>query len=251
MTNSTTRNSYITALSILAMILTWYLLALALGKEYILPTPAKTAQDLLLIVSSASFWPAVLTTIGRGLLGFLVSLGLGIVLGLAAGFSKLINWLLQPWVTVIRSTPVMSVIILAIIWFESNMVPVVVTVLMLFPIIYGNVVAGIKNVNQELLEMARMYKVKPRRIVSELYLPSILPYLVAGASTAMGIAWKVIIAAEILSQPTRAIGTDLMIAKINFATAQVFAWTVVVIAISFLFEYMLNAVENSLIKWGK
>ncbi|HZK87328.1 MAG TPA: hypothetical protein VFC40_05145, partial [Syntrophomonas sp.] len=89
MTNSTTRNSYITALSILAMILTWYLLALAFGKEYILPTPAKTAQDLLLIVSSASFWPAVLTTIDRGLLGFLVSLGLGIVLGLAAGFSKL------------------------------------------------------------------------------------------------------------------------------------------------------------------
>ncbi len=250
MASSTTKNSLITSLSILAMIITWYLLALWFGKEYILPTPAQTALQMVQIISSGSFWPVVLATIGRGLLGFLISLGLGMVLGVAAGFSKLIFWLLQPWVTVVRSTPVMSVIILAIIWLHSDMVPVVVTILMLFPIIYGNVVAGIRNISSELLEMAHMYKVKPWRMVWELYLPSILPYLLAGASTAMGIAWKVIIAAEILSQPSRAVGTSLMIAKIDFNTAEVFAWTVVVIVISFFFEYILKALESSLNTWG-
>ncbi len=249
MTSSTTKNSLITALSILVMLITWHLLAVVFGQEYILPTPAKTARDLLLLVSSTSFWPIVMATVGRGLLGFLISLILGIVMGLMAGFSKLIYWLLQPWVTVARSTPVMSVIILAIIWFETDMVPVVVTVLMLFPIIYGNVVAGIRNINLELLEMARMYKVKPWRRVGELYLPSILPYLLAGAATAMGIAWKVIIAAEILSQPAHAIGSSLIIAKFDFATARVFAWTVVAIVISFVFEYLLKALESSLNRW--
>lgn len=250
MTNSTTRNSLITALSIIAMIIIWYLLALGFGKEYILPTPLKTGHELLRIISSASFWPTVLATVSRGLLGFLIALGLGIVTGIIAGASKPVYWLLQPWVAVIRSTPVMSVIILAIIWFESDTVPVVVTFLMLFPIIYGNVVAGIKNINRELLEMAKMYKVKTWRIVAELYFPSMMPYLLAGAATAMGIAWKVIVAAEILSQPTLAIGTSLMAAKINFATAQVFAWTVVAIVISFVFEYLLKALESSLNKWG-
>jgi NitT/TauT family transport system permease protein len=251
MINSSTNNKIITALSILAMLLTWHGLALLIGKEYILPTPAQTGLSLLLIMQSQDFWPAVLLTVGRGLLGFLISLGLGIILGMAAGFSRVINWLLRPWVTVMRSTPVMSVIILAIFWFESNLVPVVVAILMLFPIIYGNVVAGIRNINQEWLEMARMYKVKPRRIIAELYFPAILPYLLAGATTAMGIAWKVIIAAEILSQPTRAIGTDLMIAKFNFATAQVLAWTVVVIMISFVFESLLGAWENNLTNWRR
>ena len=251
MTNSSTKNRFITALSILAMLLTWYVLALLIGKEYILPTPAQTGRSLLMIMQSEDFWPAVLATVGRGLLGFLVSLGLGIMLGMAAGFSRVVSWLLRPWVTVMRSTPVMSIIILAIIWFESNLVPVFVTILMLFPIIFGNVVAGIRNVNPELLEMARMYKVKPLRIIGELFFPSILPYLLAGAATAMGIAWKVIIAAEILSQPHRAVGTDLMIAKFNFATAQVLAWTVVVIIISFVFEYLLNALEINLTKWRR
>lgn len=251
MTNSSTKNSFVTVLSILAMLLIWYILALLIGKEYILPTPAQTGLSLLMIMQSEGFWPAVLATVGRGLLGFFISLGLGIILGMVAGFSRLVSWLLRPWVTVMRSTPVMSIIILAIIWFESGLVPVFVTILMLFPIIYGNVVAGIRNVNQELLEMARMYKVRPLRIIGELFLPSILPYLLAGAATAMGIAWKVIIAAEILSQPNRAVGTDLMIAKFNFATSQVLAWTVVVIIISFVFEYFLSILETNLTKWRR
>lgn len=250
METSSIKTILVTAASILVMVITWHLLALMLGHEYILPTPAETARQMIILVSSAGFWPVVLATIGRGLLGFIISLGLGVILGLVAGFSKAAYWLLQPWVTVVRSTPVMSVIILAIIWFESNLVPVVVTLLMLFPIIYGNVVAGIMNINKELLEMARMYKVKTWRIVTELYLPSILPFLLAGASTAMGIAWKVIIAAEILSQPQLGIGTNLMIAKIDFATAQVFAWTVVAIVISFVFEYLIRLIETRLNTWS-
>lgn len=250
MTNSTTRNSLLTILSIAVMIFIWYLLALSLGKEYILPGPMATMQELWTIVQSENFWPNVLATVSRGLLGFIISLSLGFFLGLLAGFSKAVYWLLQPWVTVIRSTPVMSVIILAIIWVESDVVPIMVTFLMLFPIIYGNVVAGIRNVEADLLEMAHMYKVKSKRIVTELYLPSILPYLLAGASTAMGIAWKVIIAAEILSQPSLAIGSRLMLAKIYYATAQVFAWTVIAIIISFIFEYLLKALENNLKTWG-
>jgi NitT/TauT family transport system permease protein len=95
-----------------------------------------------------------------------------------------------------------------------------------------------------------MYRVKLRRIVFELYIPSILPYLLAGASNAMGITWKVIIAAEILSQPSFAIGTNLMIAKIELETAQVFAWTVVAIIISFIFEYLLDSLENKFRTWG-
>jgi len=86
--------------------------------------------------------------------------------------------------------------------------------------------------------------------MTELYFPAILPYLMAGASNAMGITWKVIIAAEILSQPRFAIGTNLMVAKIDLETARVFAWTAVAIAISFVLEYGLNTLENRLKKWG-
>jgi NitT/TauT family transport system permease protein len=249
MLTSTTRNRLYVLASILALMLVWKLLAVFWNQELILPSPERTMLQLWQVLNSEHFWPAVSATVGRGLLGFVISCLVGVVLGVAAGFSAPVYWLLQPWVAVVRTTPVMSVVILAIIWFRTDMVPIFVTFLMIFPIIYGNVVAGIKNVDPLLLEMARMYRVRSQRIIGELYLPSILPYLLAGASSGMGLTWKVIIAAEILSQPLYAIGTNLMIAKIDLETAQVMAWTVVVIVISFIFEYLINALESRLKTW--
>ncbi len=250
MLNSTTKNKLFTLTSILALLLVWKLLAVFWNQELIMPSPEATLMQLWIVISDINFWPVVGATLGRGLIGFLISCGAGLILGFGAGFSPAIYWFLQPWVTVIRTTPVMSVVILAIIWFQSDIVPIFVTFLMIFPIIYSNVVTGIRNVDQQLLEMANMYRVKNRRIILELYLPAILPYLLAGASNAMGITWKVIIAAEILSQPLLAVGTRLMVAKIDLETAQVFAWTLVTIVISFIFEYLLNAVENKFRTWG-
>ncbi len=250
MLNSTTKNRLLTAASILVLLLVWKLFALYWHQELILPSPEVTLIKMWAVVQAENFWPSVGLTIGRGLLGFFISCTLGILLGFLAGFSAPVYWLLQPWMTVIRTIPVMSVIILAIIWFQTDIVPVFVTLLMIFPIIYSNVLAGIKNVDQQLLEMARTYRVKTRRIALELYIPSILPYLLAGASNAMGITWKVIIAAEILSQPHFAIGTNLIIAKIDLETARVFAWTVVTILISFIFEYLLTALETRFKTWG-
>ncbi|MDD4802581.1 MAG: ABC transporter permease subunit [Syntrophomonas sp.] len=246
MQNSTTKNRLFTLASILMLVLIWKLLAVFWHQELIVPSPELTLVKLWMVINDPDFWPSVGATIGRGLIGFVISCAAGLVMGLAAGFSAPVYWLLKPWVTVIRTIPVMSVIILAIIWFKSDIVPIFVTFLMIFPIIYSNVLAGIKNVDSQLLEMARMYQVKTYRIIFELYLPSILPYLLAGAANAMGITWKVIIAAEILSQPYFAIGTNLMIAKIELETAQVFAWTIIAIIISFIFENLINRLENKL-----
>lgn len=250
MRNSTIRNSLLSAASILALLLVWKLLAVYWNQELIMPSPETTLVTMWQVIQTDGFWQSVGYTLGRGLLGFVISCAVGVLAGFAAGFSPAVMWLLQPWVTVIRTIPVMSVIILAIIWFRTDIVPIFVTFLMIFPIIYSNVLSGIKNIDNRLLEMAHIYRVRPRRIMTELYFPAILPYLMAGASNAMGITWKVIIAAEILSQPRFAIGTNLMVAKIDLETARVFAWTAVAIAISFILEYGLNTLENRLKKWG-
>lgn len=250
MRNSTIRNSLLSAASILALLLVWKLLAVYWNQELIMPSPETTLVTMWQVIQADGFWQSVGYTLGRGLLGFVISCAVGVLAGFAAGFSPPVMWLLQPWVTVIRTIPVMSVIILAIIWFRTDIVPIFVTFLMIFPIIYSNVLSGIKNIDNRLLEMAHIYRVRPRRIMTELYFPAILPYLMAGASNAMGITWKVIIAAEILSQPRFAIGTNLMVAKIDLETARVFAWTAVAIAISFILEYGLNTLENRLKKWG-
>jgi NitT/TauT family transport system permease protein len=144
----------------------------------------------------------------------------------------------------------MSIILLALIWFHTDMVPVFVSFLMAFPIICGNTIQGVRSIDRDLVEMSRIYGVSRREVLTGVYLPSIAPFLLAGASSAMGMTWKVIIAAEILSQPVWSIGTQMQMARIYLETGWVLAWTVVIILVSFVFESLLRLLEAKLAAWS-
>lgn len=247
--HSITKNSLIALAAVLFLLLVWKLISVVIGADIILPAPETTFRVFVDIMKSPEFWPSVGATVFRGLAGFLISCLLGLGVGIAAGFSSLVFWMVQPFLTVIRSTPVMAIILLALIWFNTELVPVFVSCLMGFPIICGNIIQGIKNADIQLLEMAHVYRVRRWRIVLELYLPSILPFLMAGASTAMGIIWKVIIAAEILSQPVLGIGTQMQTAKIYLETARVLSWTMAIIGVSFCFETLMHMLDNKFRAW--
>lgn len=247
--HSTTRNSLITLASVVFLLVIWKLIAVVIGADIIMPAPETTIRDFANIIKSPEFWPSVGATVLRGLAGFFISCILGLGVGIAAGLSSVVYWMVQPFLTIIRSTPVMAIILLALIWFNTELVPVFVSCLMGFPIICGNIIQGIKNVDIQLVQMAHIYQVKPWRIVLELYLPSLLPFFMGGASTAMGIIWKVIIAAEILSQPVLGIGTQMQTAKTYLETARVLSWTIAIIGVSFFFESLMHALDNKFRAW--
>jgi NitT/TauT family transport system permease protein len=249
MTASSIRNSLLALASVAVLALLWKLAALAVGSEIILPSPEAVVRDLAGIMLSSGFWAAVGATLIRGLASFFISCLLGLAAGLLTGFSSTAYWLAQPLLTALRSTPVMSVILLALIWFRADLVPVFVGFLMAFPIVCGNVSTGIRNVDRQLLEMARIYRVPARRILFEVQLPSMAPFLIAGLSTAMGITWRVIVAAEVLSQPGAGLGTQMQLARDYLDTTRLFALTVVILAIGFLFESLLRVAENRLQDW--
>jgi len=238
------KNPWVTLAAVVVMFLIWQLGSLAFGSPIILPSPAETAAGLVKLLVSIGFWQAVGATLFRGLAGFLLSCLCGTLIGGLAGYSRTARSFVSPFLTVIRSTPVMSVILLALIWFHTDEVPVFVGFLMGFPIICGNIVEGVQAVDRTLLEMARAYRVPPLRVVTGIHLPSVFPYFIAGVSTALGITWKVVVAAEVLSQPVHAIGTGLALAKYRLDTAEVFAWTVVAILLSGASDALLLLVDR-------
>lgn len=217
---------------VLLLLLLWEVAARVVASPIILPGPLATGERLARLALESGFYRAVGATVLRGLLGFSISLGAAVLLGVAAGVSRLVRTSLAPVLTVLRATPVMSVILLALIWFRTSWVPVFVAFLMVFPILCGNVTEGVRNVDRRLVHMAGVYGVRGMRIVREVYLPATVPYLVAGMSSAVGITWKVIVAAEVLSQPFHAIGSGLELAKYRLDTAAVFAWTIVAIVLT-------------------
>jgi NitT/TauT family transport system permease protein len=220
------------------------------GAEIILPSPERTVIETITLFGDSAFYSVVGSTVLRGLAGFCISACLGIAVGLVAGSNKTAHTVISPILSVIRTTPVMSIVLIALIWFHSALVPVFVTLLIAFPIICGNVIEGVQRVDTKLLEMASVFNVRREKVVRELLVPSLFPYLIAGASTALGITWKVVVAAEILSRPARAIGSSLWEAKIRLETAEVFAWTAVAIVLSGLSEAVFRLAVRK-IPWAR
>ncbi|MDW8800428.1 ABC transporter permease subunit [Clostridium sp. A1-XYC3] len=218
----------------------WELCSLFVNNPLLLPSPLEVLKVLSILTGKLYFWRSVFSSIFRVLVGLLFSITMGLLIGVVAGLVKFIEELLQPFIIVVKATPVMSIIILALVWFRSSNVVIFTTILICFPIIYTNVLQGIKAVDINLIQMAKVYKVKRKYILKDVYLPSIKHYVISGVLMCLGLGWKVSVASEILSTPKYSIGLNLLNAKSTLETAELFAWTIVVVLLSFIFEALFK-----------
>lgn len=228
------------ALAVLFALLVWQIGAMALQKEILLASPVTTAQRLAALIFEPDFWSSVSFSFFRIVLGFLMSFGAGVLLAVVSSRFRLAEVMLWPFISVIKSTPVASFIILCLVWLSSMNLSVFIAFLMVLPVVYTNVLQGIKSTDSKLLEMARVFRVTPLKKALYIYLPHLKPYVISACSVSLGLSWKAGIAAEVIGIPTGSIGEKLYQAKVYLSTPDLFAWTVVIIIISIVFEKLFT-----------
>ena len=239
MKNSIIRNKN-KLLIILFWILIWEVLSLIVNQEIYLPSPTSTFSALLNLLCEKETYITIFYSTYRTLTGFFISCTTGIILGYICGINKFFYNLLNPLVVIIRTIPVMSIIIIAIMWFRDTNVPIFVAFLMCFPIIWTNTVTGIISTDIKILQMCRVYKIRKIRIIKSVYFYSALPYIKSAMISDLGIGWKVTSAAEVLSLPKYSIGRFLYDSKVYLEIPSLFAWTIIIIFLSFIFENLLK-----------
>ncbi|HZJ77242.1 MAG TPA: ABC transporter permease subunit [Clostridia bacterium] len=234
------------ALAILFWVLIWQIAAMAVDKEILIVSPLVTIERLFELVGEGWFWKSSFMSLIRIMEGFFVGVVAGIVAAVFTSTIRVINDLLSPIMSVIKATPIASFIILLLVWIKRDNVPLFAVALMVTPIIWANVCEGISSTDKNLLEMAKVFKFSGLKKITKIYIPNIMPTFIAGCTTAMGLAWKAGVAAEVLSLPNNSIGKELYHSKIYIETADLFAWTAVVIILSMILEYLLKKVFKSI-----
>jgi len=219
----------------------WQLLALWVGNGLLLPSPVAVVVRLGQLALTAGFWKVTVLSLLRVVLGSALAVVLGVLLAVICCRWKLADTLFAPMVTVIKSTPVASFIVLLLLWLGRDLLPVVIVVLMALPVIWGNVCAGIRNTDPLLLRTAKVFGFTRLRTLRRVYIPSVMPHFLSGCRTALGLGWKAGIAAEVLTVPALSIGKLLMEAKQYWEVTDLFAWTLVVILCSLIIEKVLMA----------
>lgn len=218
----------------------WEVVSLIIGKPLLFPSPIDVLKRLFELIITKDFWRTTGFSLGRVGLGIIISIFLGFFTGLLCSFSKIAYEIIYPFVTVVKSTPVASFIILIWVFTSNNITPIIITALMVFPIVFTNTYQGIKSVDKSLLEVCKIYKIERKRMVSLFYVPSVMPYLSSALLSSIGLGWKAGIAAEVLCTPEISIGINIFNAKTYIENVDLFAWTVNVIIISLVFEILLT-----------
>ena len=116
----------------------------------------------------------------------------------------------------------------------------IISLIMALPIVYTNVLEGIRQTDPRLLEMCDVFRVRGWDRVRLVYASQVLPYFRAAVTLALGLSWKAGIAAEVIGLPDFTIGEHLYDAKVYLDTPDLFAWTVAIVAVSVALEALVT-----------
>lgn len=226
-------------LALLLWLLLWQLISISVNNTILLAGPWETAEALLRLFGSSAYWSSVLHSLLRILGGFLAGGLLGVLLAAAAYSNQGLRIILSPFVASIRAIPVVSFVILLLIWSGSGGVAFWISAIVSFPVLYLNSLAGLMSTEHALIEVTELFQLRLRDRISALYLPQLKPFLRGALSIAAGMSFKAGVAAEVIGQPMLSIGNGMYRAKIYLETAELFAWTLTVVLLSWLLERML------------
>ncbi len=229
-----------TCVPIAVYILVWQLLSMLVGSRLLLlPSPLDTLRSMKDIVVSKTGWQSIGMTVLRILCGYFAGCLTGVIFAVLTSHFRVFDWLLNPLRSLIKTTPITSFALILLVSVVSGMVPVIVAMIVVIPMIWQTTEEAIRNRSVHLSEMAQIY-LTPWKKFRYVTLPQVLPQFFASASIALGFAWKAVITAEILALPKLGIGRQMQFHKIHIEIPELFAWTLLVIILSVILEYIIK-----------
>ena len=237
----------VTALFWLAV---WQAAAVLLPK-LLFAGPVPTVRSLLSLLRNSEFWFSIAHSLGKIASGFLLAFSTGCLLAIACRRMPVLRMLLGPLIQVMKSLPVACFIVVALIWVRSEWISVLTAFFVVFPAVYINLGEGLQQTDQGMLEMAQLFHLTPAKRLRAVWLPACLPYLLSACRVSVGMALKAGVAGEIIGLPRWSIGEQLYLSHLYLNTADLFAWSLVIILLSLALERLLVfALATVQRKWG-
>lgn len=242
-------NYSLPVVTVVMIVIVYAIISKVVGVELIAPSVGSTLKEFFAMFGKWEFYKAVGGTLWRAFIAYVLSFVLAFALAALTKLWKPLRRAFSPIVALIRVLPTMSLILLALIWFNSFQSTVLVAFCIVFPMLYTGFCDAIESVDKDLIEMSRVYAVDKRRLVTKLYIPQTLPLVFTSIKSSIGLNLKLIISAEVLAQTAGSMGLYMQLAKINLDTAVLLAWTIVAILLGGLFEGIVTLIQKKAVKW--
>lgn len=251
MKNSSMKDKKLILISLIIIMLIWILISNIMNNSIYLPKLTEVLKELIDIVTEKNFLKSIGYSLIRGSVSFLVALLFAVIIGIISSFNKIFYNFFYPINSILKSIPTIAFILIALIWLNKNYAPYLIGIIISFPILYESTLNSILNSNEDLCEMLDSFKVNYMDKLCNLHLQSILLSIFQIATSTFSLVLKVVIAGEVFGQPTFGIGTAIQGEKINFNTAGIFAWIIIVATLCFMSDKIINSLSKRFLKGGR
>lgn len=229
------------AASVFFLFLIWIIASLSVSQEWILPGPISVFRAFFAIFGSSLGLYAIGSTLLRLAVAMSIALLAGLLLGALGALRPGFGHFMNPIVTVLRTVPVISIVVIVLILAGFVRTPYIITFLMIFPLFYQAVSDGIRSINPELVDVFRLEDDRYFSGLWNCYLPLIREQIKTALLQSAGLGIKVLVMAEFLAQTQPSIGNMLYLEKVNLHYDSVFAWTLLLILLAVGLEVMIQA----------
>ncbi len=230
--------------TILALVLVWLIGALIVQEAIVLPTPQDTFVRMMELLGEGEFWQNLMGTILRSFVAFVLSFVIGSLLALCVNFYKISRPIIKILVSILRAMPTIAVILLLLLWTNSKVASVIVTMLVVLPTIFSSMLDALSKVDRDIIAMLRLYKVGKKEMLLKYILPIILPTTLRTIGSGLALNIKLIVASEVIAGTAKSIGNMMTEAKIYFETAELFAIVIFMLIISVTIELVFAKIAE-------
>lgn len=231
---------------VLFWLVCWMAAAKLLNQPILLVSPMQAAKRFFELAVTSDFWKSVAFSCSRILMGFLLSVLISLLLAIISHSFPTADKLLSPLVITVKSVPVASFVVIVLFWTSSRNLSVIISMLIAFPILYQSILNSLNHLDPKLREVGIVFRLPPLKQLRHIILPQIMPTLRTNLSIAIGLCFKSGIAAEIIGIPKGSVGEGLYQAKIYLNSADLFAWTLTIVLLTWLCEVLLKWILFSL-----
>ena len=226
--------------SVAIIFLVWTIASLRIGSEYILPSIKQTAIEFFKLFKSGEFYISLGYTAIRSIIAFVFSFALAFVLVVLSKKVKYAKGLIKPLVGIMRALPTIAIVLLLLFWTTSNIAPIVVTTIVVAPTLYTHIESAFFTLDKNIAEAGRVDGADEKAVFCKIELPQILPSIYTGIGSGISLNFKLMVAAEVISQTAKSIGFILNTSKVYFEVAKMLALVCVVVILCIIIESIFN-----------
>lgn len=237
--------------AIIFMWLVWIVSALIVKNEYVIPTFSSAMKEVFTLFGEKFFWQSFFNTLYRTLIAVVISFVTGGFLAVLGYVFKPVAKFLKTIIAFIRTLPTMAVILLILIWTTPNIAPIIVAILVLFPMIYTQFFTALNGIDDGLINAIKVFKISKKDIFFKIYIPQVAPDVLThlGANFSFGI--KLIVSAEVMAFTFKGLGGMLQLANVYVNTARLSALTIVTVLTGIIIEIAFYLIFKNAFKWKR